>query len=219
MTVPYPAPVEAQMQRYYPSLSEKDCRRYAAIEAVKLGYGGQAYIRRRLGCHHATLALGLAELNDTATLTVTERHGERGIATLTTPEGTRTLDAALVVAADGKQSPLRRQANIDIVSESGELPLAESNSRPCGGRPTSMPLAGSIGNPASPRFWNPKATINPPPTSVFGPAAPSPFCPCPVAAARWCGRLPTKRPRPSSTCPKPNLWPNSNAATAPKWAS
>ncbi len=65
MTVPYPAPVEAQMQRYYPSLSEKDRRRYAAIEAVKLEYGGQAYVRRLLGCHHDTLALGLAELNDT----------------------------------------------------------------------------------------------------------------------------------------------------------
>jgi len=65
MTVPYPAPVEAQMQRYYQSLSEKDRRRYAAIEAVKLGYGGQAYVRRLLGCHHDTLALGLAELNDT----------------------------------------------------------------------------------------------------------------------------------------------------------
>ncbi|WP_198805847.1 FAD-dependent hydroxylase [Leptolyngbya sp. BL0902] len=47
------------------------------------------------------------------TLTVTERHGERVIGTLTPPEGTRTLEAALVVAADGKQSPLRRQANID----------------------------------------------------------------------------------------------------------
>ena len=68
MTTPYLASVEAQMQRDYQSLSEKDRRRYAAIEAVKLGYGGQAYIRRRLGCHHATLALGLAELNDTAAL-------------------------------------------------------------------------------------------------------------------------------------------------------
>ncbi|MEB3291288.1 MAG: FAD-dependent hydroxylase [Leptolyngbya sp.] len=48
-----------------------------------------------------------------STLTVTERHGERVIGTLTTLDGTRTLDAALVVAADGKQSPLRRQANID----------------------------------------------------------------------------------------------------------
>lgn len=65
---PYPGPIEAQMQRYYQSLSEKDCRRYAAIEAVKLGYGGQAYIRRLFGCHHETLALGLAELEDETAL-------------------------------------------------------------------------------------------------------------------------------------------------------
>ncbi|MFH7243674.1 MAG: FAD-dependent hydroxylase [Spirulina sp.] len=48
-----------------------------------------------------------------STLAVSERHGDRVIGTLTTPDGIRTLDAALVVAADGKQSPLRRQANID----------------------------------------------------------------------------------------------------------
>ncbi|NJR51357.1 MAG: hypothetical protein HC780_19050, partial [Leptolyngbyaceae cyanobacterium CSU_1_3] len=54
---PYPTEIEAQMQRYYQSLSEKDRRRYAAIEAVKLGYGGQAYIRRLFGCHPETLAL------------------------------------------------------------------------------------------------------------------------------------------------------------------
>ena len=65
---PYPAQIEAQMQRYYQSLSEKDRRRYAAIEAVKLGYGGQVYIRRLFGCHHATLALGLAELEDETVL-------------------------------------------------------------------------------------------------------------------------------------------------------
>lgn len=65
---PYPASVEAQMQRYYQSLSEKDRRRYAAIEAIKLGYGGQAYIRRLFHCHHDTLALGIAELDDDAAL-------------------------------------------------------------------------------------------------------------------------------------------------------
>lgn len=65
---PYPAEIEAQMQRYYQSLSEKDRRRYAAIEAVKLGYGGQRYIRRLFGCHHETLALGMAELEDEAAL-------------------------------------------------------------------------------------------------------------------------------------------------------
>jgi hypothetical protein len=60
----YPSNIEAQMQRYYQSLSEKDRRRYAAIEAVKLGYGGQAYIRRLFGCDHETLKLGLKELED-----------------------------------------------------------------------------------------------------------------------------------------------------------
>ncbi|MDZ4871732.1 MAG: hypothetical protein CLLPBCKN_007071 [Chroococcidiopsis cubana SAG 39.79] len=65
---PYPALIEAQMKRYYQSLSEKDRRRYAAIEAVKLGYGGQAYIRRLFGCHHETLALGLVELEEATAL-------------------------------------------------------------------------------------------------------------------------------------------------------
>lgn len=35
---------------------------------MKLGYGGQVYIRRLFGCHHETLALGLAELEDETTL-------------------------------------------------------------------------------------------------------------------------------------------------------
>jgi hypothetical protein len=61
---PYPAQIEAQMQRYYQSRSEKDCRRYATIDAVKLGDRGQVYIRRLFGSHHETLALGLAELED-----------------------------------------------------------------------------------------------------------------------------------------------------------
>jgi hypothetical protein len=74
MMQPYPALIEAQMQRYYQSLSEKDRRRYAAIEAVKLGYGGQVYIRRLFGCHHETLALGLAELEDKTAL---EQEGIR----------------------------------------------------------------------------------------------------------------------------------------------
>ena len=64
----YPGEIEVQMKRYYKSLSEKDRRRYAAIEAVKLGYGGQAYIRRLLGCHHETLQLGLRELQDETVL-------------------------------------------------------------------------------------------------------------------------------------------------------
>lgn len=62
MMQPYPVEIEQQMQRYYESLSEKDRRRYAAIEAVKLGYGGISYISRLLGCHYRTITLGMDEL-------------------------------------------------------------------------------------------------------------------------------------------------------------
>jgi len=43
MIIAYPPPIEQQMQRYYGSLSEKDRRRYAGIEAAKLGHGGIRY--------------------------------------------------------------------------------------------------------------------------------------------------------------------------------
>ena len=65
------------MQRYYESLSEKDRRRYGAIEAVKLGYGGLAYISRLFGCHYETLQLGLNELQD-ETILKDERMRQRG---------------------------------------------------------------------------------------------------------------------------------------------
>jgi len=61
---PYPEDISEQMQRYYKSLSEKDRRRYAAIEALKLGYGGISYISQLMGCHAHTIRLGLQELSD-----------------------------------------------------------------------------------------------------------------------------------------------------------
>lgn len=60
----YGADVERQMKELYGSLSEKDRRRYAAVEASKLGYGGQTYIVQLLGCDYKTLRRGLEELND-----------------------------------------------------------------------------------------------------------------------------------------------------------
>lgn len=64
----YPAEIEQQMQRYYQSLSEKDRRRYAAIEAVKLGYGGNSYIRGLFGCDYYTITSGMNELTDEAAM-------------------------------------------------------------------------------------------------------------------------------------------------------
>ncbi len=58
----YSPEIEAQMCNFYNSLSEKDRRRYAAIEATKLGYGGATYIRRILGCDDRALTRGQQEL-------------------------------------------------------------------------------------------------------------------------------------------------------------
>jgi len=59
----YSPEIEAQMRNFYKSLSEKDRRRYAAIEATKLGYGGATYIRRLFGCDDRTITRGQNELN------------------------------------------------------------------------------------------------------------------------------------------------------------
>lgn len=56
--------VEQRMKRLYQSLNEKDRRRYAAVEADKLGYGGQVYMVQLLGCDHKTLQRGLEELDN-----------------------------------------------------------------------------------------------------------------------------------------------------------
>jgi len=58
----YPIEIEAQMLNFYKSLSEKDRRRYAAIEASKLGYGGDTYICHVLHCNDRTITLGQQEL-------------------------------------------------------------------------------------------------------------------------------------------------------------
>lgn len=54
--------IEERMRRFYESLSEKDRRRYAAVEAAKLGHGGIAYVAQVLGCSRRTIERATAEL-------------------------------------------------------------------------------------------------------------------------------------------------------------
>lgn len=60
----YPRQIEEQMQRYYQTLSERDRRRYAAVESIKLGYGGRGYICKLFGCDYKTIAKGIEEIQD-----------------------------------------------------------------------------------------------------------------------------------------------------------
>lgn len=60
----YPVEVETKMKRLYSWLSEKDRRRYAAVEAAKLGHGGVEYVTRLLACDPKTIRQGLKELEE-----------------------------------------------------------------------------------------------------------------------------------------------------------
>lgn len=60
----YSVEVEARMRKFYGWLSEKDRRRYAAVEVTKLGHGGVEYISRLLGCDPKTIRQGLKELEE-----------------------------------------------------------------------------------------------------------------------------------------------------------
>ena len=74
----YSADIERMMQRLFGSLGEADRRRYAAIEAAKLGHGGLEYIARVLGCDPKTIRQGQAELAGSDDLN-TGRQRKKGV--------------------------------------------------------------------------------------------------------------------------------------------
>ena len=58
----YSEEIEIEMKAFFDSLNEKEKRRYAAIEAMKLGHGGQNYISSVLGCHFKIAMAGIDEI-------------------------------------------------------------------------------------------------------------------------------------------------------------
>ena len=62
MTSKYPPEVEAAMRRFFRSLSERERRHHAAVEAAKLGRGGTAYLARVFNCDEKTIRRGRREM-------------------------------------------------------------------------------------------------------------------------------------------------------------
>lgn len=71
---PYRATIEQGMKDYFETLSEKDSRRYAGVEALKLGYGGMSYMANLLGLSRKTVRKGMKEV---LTLSATEKRNKR----------------------------------------------------------------------------------------------------------------------------------------------
>jgi hypothetical protein len=64
MLVPFPYPIEVEtaMKVLYRSLHENDRRRYAAVEAAKLGHGGLEYLAALLGCDPKSIRHGQLDM-------------------------------------------------------------------------------------------------------------------------------------------------------------
>jgi len=58
--------MEMVMRDFAATLSEKDRRRFAAIEAKQRGHGGIRYIADLLGCSEKTIERGIIELGQLA---------------------------------------------------------------------------------------------------------------------------------------------------------
>jgi hypothetical protein len=54
--------IEEEIKKFYNTLNEKEKRLYAAVEAIKIGYGGITYISEIVNCSRKTVALGIREL-------------------------------------------------------------------------------------------------------------------------------------------------------------
>ena len=60
----YSAEAEVAAQAFYETLSEKDQRRYVAVEARRIGFGGIEYLASVFGCSRKTIERGMAELDE-----------------------------------------------------------------------------------------------------------------------------------------------------------
>lgn len=61
-TTHYTSEVEEGMQLFAATLNERDSRRYAAIEAMKLEHGGITYISELLTLDPKTITKGIKEI-------------------------------------------------------------------------------------------------------------------------------------------------------------
>lgn len=75
---PYTLEMEEIMLLFYQSLSEKERRRYAAIEALKIGYGGISYAERLFGANSRTIKRGIEDLKSEELMNQSRIRGKGG---------------------------------------------------------------------------------------------------------------------------------------------
>ena len=71
---PYSKPIEQAMKDYFDTLTEKDKRRYAGVEAMKLGHGGIKYVAELFGIRRQTVRKGTKEVTN---MSAAEKENKR----------------------------------------------------------------------------------------------------------------------------------------------
>ena len=74
----YDLAVERHMRALYGSLSEKDRRRYAAVEAEKLGHGGIQYVAELFDCDPDTIRHGQHDVHQLPVDAAVDRVRKKG---------------------------------------------------------------------------------------------------------------------------------------------
>ena len=87
----YDESIEGKMVHLYDSLSEKDRRRYAAVEAEKLPHGGVEYIANLFGCDPKTIRRGCVEVDALPQDTAAGRIRKKGAAAAMLAKRSRDL--------------------------------------------------------------------------------------------------------------------------------
>lgn len=73
----YSFEIESKMLTFFESLGERDRRRYAAVEATKLGHGGVSYISQLFGCDPKTIQQGKSEIENPPTAEELKRQRKK----------------------------------------------------------------------------------------------------------------------------------------------
>jgi hypothetical protein len=96
---------EAEMRTYFRSLPEDHRRRYAAVEARKIGFGGVAYVAKVLGISRQTIYTGMRELEEMGT--DDPDHPQR-------PSG---REERIRRRGGGRRKEVQRQAGLEATAE------------------------------------------------------------------------------------------------------
>jgi hypothetical protein len=69
--------IEEKTIKFYSTIKESDKRRFAGLEAQKIGHGGKSYICNLLGCDYKTIKKGIKDL-DKEVVEYSERSRKQG---------------------------------------------------------------------------------------------------------------------------------------------